>query len=844
MAVGYKMTEMVIFQNGASWLRVDFRLRTNADREFVYTGEDKFYFSSYVDALAKAGIGVGIIANHDVFDFEEFKTLRKTARNKEIFLLPGLELSVDDGASGVHVLILFSESWIENDIDRISPFIASMFAGKTVSEYQNENGRSDKNILQTVEELDKFGLDYFLVCAHVEPPNDLEKVQSRLGTWPPAEVEGSDPKKIEEIGQGRACFLKLGAFTFEAVKFALIDHESRLRLDNAPKHAKSHIRQIRFEGGTLDGKTIRFSPELNTLIGIRGSGKSSVLEALRYGLDIPFGDKAGDADYKHKLAGFTLGGGGKVTIDATDRYGQSYQIQRIWKEAANVFVDGQLRPGLTIRETVLHKPVYFGQKDLSNTGEGFEKDLVEKLLGSKLDEVRRRIAAQKAKVTEAIGRLLKTRDAEELIAEQIRQKQEAEYRLELYRKHGLDEKLQKRLAFDADIRKAEKGVALADAFAADIRDLLARHEDEARNFIGHTSPYNAGFFKAFDELFTKVIESIDVLKTELAKTETLHADLKTEFGRLAEAKRGLADEFAAIERKLAEELKTPNGQSVSSDEFLALKQKSAKAEAALTELSKNKDRQTLLQTELYSELQRLNGLWREEFQIIKDELDQVGANGSALAVSVGFKEDRNAFLNYFKSIFKGSGVCEATFQGIADVYQDFIAVYTDWENARKLFGGHPDSFASVFNSNLTSLLTFQTPNKFTVAYRGKELSRHSLGQRASALILFVLGQRENDLIIIDQPEDDLDNQTIYEDVVKLIRELKQEVQFIFATHNPNIPVLGDAEQIHACSFDGEKIAVQSGGLDDPAQQKKIVGIMEGGKEAFERRKEIYRIWKP
>jgi ABC-type cobalamin/Fe3+-siderophores transport system ATPase subunit len=118
-----------------------------------------------------------------------------------------------------------------------------------------------------------------------------------------------------------------------------------------------------------------------------------------------------------------------------------------------------------------------------------------------------------------------------------------------------------------------------------------------------------------------------------------------------------------------------------------------------------------------------------------------------------------------------------------------------------------------------------------------------LGQRASALILFVLGQRENDVIVIDQPEDDLDNQTIYEDVIKLIRKLKPNMQFILATHNPNIPVLGDAEHVHVCSFSDEKITVQSGGLDDPEQQKRIVTIMEGGEEAFERRKVIYNIWK-
>jgi len=110
--------------------------------------------------------------------------------------------------------------------------------------------------------------------------------------------------------------------------------------------------------------------------------------------------------------------------------------------------------------------------------------------------------------------------------------------------------------------------------------------------------------------------------------------------------------------------------------------------------------------------------------------------------------------------------------------------------------------------------------------------------------LYSVSQKENDVIIIDQPEDDLDNQTIYEDVIKLIRQMKPEVQFIFATHNPNIPVLGDAEQVHACSFMDDSVTVQTGSVDDGATQRTIVDIMEGGQEAFNRRKEIYQIWRP
>ncbi len=100
------------------------------------------------------------------------------------------------------------------------------------------------------------------------------------------------------------------------------------------------------------------------------------------------------------------------------------------------------------------------------------------------------------------------------------------------------------------------------------------------------------------------------------------------------------------------------------------------------------------------------------------------------------------------------------------------------------------------------------------------------------------------MIIVDQPEDDLDNQTIYEDVIKLIRNLKPHAQFLFATHNANFPVLGDAEQIHSCRYEDDRITIHTGGIDSPVLQKEIVDTMEGGEDAFNKRKEIYGIWKP
>nr|VFJ72003.1 MAG: AAA domain-containing protein [Candidatus Kentron sp. FW] len=870
------------FQNGATWLRADFHLHTDADGEFSYEGDADYYNSNYIEALEKADIRIAIIANHNKFHKAEFQALRKTGKKKGIFLLPGVELSVNDGANGIHVLIVFADEWLGNDRDYINQFLNIAFEGKTPNQYENENGRSSLGLIETIKRLEGYHKDFFLVFAHVEQKSGLwneldggrlqesgrdvlfrrrtlgfqkvrtrnspdkksrEKVRDWLKGAYPAEVEGSDPKRLEDIGTGEPCFLKVGAFSFSAVKYALMDHTNRVAKE-IPAYRHSYIDSIHFEGGTLSDKTIRFSPELNTLIGIRGSGKSSILEVLRYTLGIPFGDKSGDRKYKQELVGFTLGGGGKVVIRAIDRYGRPYEIRRVWKEDySTVFIDDKSQPGVSIRETVLHKPLYFGQKDLSSTGEGFEKDLVEKLLGSKLDDIRRGIAAQKVKVGKTIDGLMEIADVAEKIAEQQGIKQDTEHRLKLYKEYGLEEKLQKRLDFDADLCAMKKGANLVGKFAAGLRELLAEHEDELRNFIGHRSKHNAELFRQFEAMYTGATQTLDTLRAELTKTESLQSGLSGKHAELVSIRQSLVDEFAEIERTLAEELKTGDAPNISSEEFLELKKRLVQADQFLALLSKQAGRKDSADSVLVQELQTLDELREEEFRLIEAELDKVGVGNSSLAITSEYQGDRGAFLDFIKEIFRGSGIREATFRGIVDKYRDFAAIYRDLDNAKPHFGNNPQRFTDLFMENLKILLAYQVPNKFTITYRGKELAHHSLGQRASALILFVLSQRENDVIIIDQPEDDLDNQTIYEDVIKLVRNMKQGVQFIFATHNPNIPVLGDAEQIHACAFSDDAISVQTGGIDDPAQQKTIVDIMEGGQEAFHRRKEIYDTWK-
>ncbi len=873
----------VVFTEGAQWVRADFHLHTRADREFKYTGDDNFFNSNYVDALEKAGILLGVITNHNKFDFDEFKALRKTAQKKDIALLPGVELSVNDGANGIHTLVVFSGEWIDEH-DYINPFLTSAFEGKTPAQYEQENGRTSWSLLETIKKLESYHRDFFLVFAHVEAPSGLwaeldggrltelgqneffrrrtigfqkvrthdgagkdkpcrTKIQSWLQSWYPAELEGSDPKCVDEIGKGKTSYLKLGELSFEAVKFALSDPAARVAVE-PPKHQASHIRSIRFDGGILDGQTLHFSSELNTLIGIRGSGKSSILEAVRYALDIPRGEKAQDTKYKDELIRHTLGSGGKVTLTACDVYGQEFTISRIFREAPNVYLGGKLQPGVSIRETVLRRPIYFGQKDLSSTGEGFETDLVEKLVGEKLRVLRDDIEAQRQHVREAAQRWLKLSNTAELKRDYETQLTDANFRLKKFEEYGVADKLQKRLGFQQDAAALVRMKERADSFILALGQLIAEHEDELRNTMSYVSKQNPDFFAAYYTEFSNLVAKVDQLKQIEQEARAIAGRLKTKQGEFEGASKNLQEEFAQVERQLAQELKQTGMTAIQPDDFLAQQQRKTKAEQMLQALTKQESQQTSIRDALFAEIDKLNELWLCEFNTIKAELDRVNAGHTALQIEADFKGDKEAAISFLQQLFKGSNIRETTLRAVMEDHADFGGLLRALPGALVKAGSTPEVFEKTFMQNLVEFAPWQVPNRFVIRYRGKELKHHSLGQRASALLLYVLSQRQNDVIIIDQPEDDLDNQTIYDDVIKLLREMKPHAQFIFATHNANFPVLGDAEQVHACQYQDEKVTVQSGSIDARPVQDAIINIMEGGQEAFNRRKEVYNLWKP
>jgi energy-coupling factor transporter ATP-binding protein EcfA2 len=162
------------------------------------------------------------------------------------------------------------------------------------------------------------------------------------------------------------------------------------------------------------------------------------------------------------------------------------------------------------------------------------------------------------------------------------------------------------------------------------------------------------------------------------------------------------------------------------------------------------------------------------------------------------------------------------------------------------FGGHFNNYLRRHFEQgpdfLDRLLTWFPEDGLSVTYSragdGTDflpIAQASAGQRSAAMLAFLLAHGEEPLVL-DQPEDDLDNHLIYDLVVRQIRENKLRRQIIVVTHNPNVVVNGDAEILHALDFaQGQCLIRQSGSLQEEAMRAEVCRVMEGGREAFERR---------
>lgn len=859
----------VMFENGSEIMAVDFHLHTNKDKEFQYKGEDNSFVKEYVDAFEDKGIRIGVITNHNKFDLGEYRGLRDATRKKDILILPGVELSVKEGASGLHTLIIFDPtSWIHDGSEDINKFLDSVFPG--INNRESSNTRCRCDLSATIDTLDQYNKDYFIVIAHVDQANGIfeecsggmlssladeiklrkrvlgvQKVRNwdRFNKLPPfwkthiARVEGSDPKNISDVGKtGCRCYIELGELSFGALKYALADHTNRV-YHAIPTVNHGYIKGISFEGGRLDGQYIGLSSRLNTMIGIRGSGKSSILEVLRYALAI---EPSQDAIYKSELVKHVIGSGGKVSLSVVDEHGFKYRIERINGERPRIVTyEGtalSLEPN-----AILRNPLYFGQKDLSMSKPGYELELLNKLAG---DNIPSNDSALQEAITALVSNLRQYSDLRTLperISELEAKDRELEHKLKVFEEKGITERLEKQTAYKTDVAKLSGIIKSLSEVISAYSAFVDKYDTAGIQLVGYTSKYNESTFEQVHKIINSVsVHVATMTKHSLGLDEDKRA-LEALYKALLEATDALREEFAQIKREIADDNIDLEGFEKYQNERLSVRD-------SISRLNRNLGAKDGIQRAVAEGFRIRNEMLRKTYLAYQKEIERINGGQAELQISIQFKGNKPVFVEQLRSIFKGTHVNETKYTRLSEIFSDMAAIVEDYylNNGAKIKEVVSDRESSLIferiETSFSDYVAEQCPDLVQIMYHGKELSKHSMGQRASALMLFILSQDDNDIVIIDQPEDDLDNQVVYTEFIKTLRAKKTKAQYIFATHNANIPVLGDAEKVIAAQYLDRSIELTMGSIDTPEAHKKIVDIMEGGYEAFQRRNAIYTSW--
>ncbi|MBV7388296.1 hypothetical protein KRX11_06525 [Pasteurellaceae bacterium TAE3-ERU1] len=257
---------------------------------------------------------------------------------------------------------------------------------------------------------------------------------------------------------------------------------------------------------------------------------------------------------------------------------------------------------------------------------------------------------------------------------------------------------------------------------------------------------------------------------------------------------------------------------------------------------------------LFAPVQRLiqeNKLIREEYQL--NFLSTLTTSAEMLA------DKLFAYIKQNSGEFRGKDESISVVKQLLDNYElsnsqdicDLVSSLVDKiENASK---GSNSDLVGIFNMlksnqtaegvyNLIFGLEFLEP-KYSLLFQNTSIEQLSPGQRGALLLIFyLLIDKSNMPIILDQPEENLDNETVYSLLVPVISEAKKKRQIIMVTHNPNLAVVCDAEQIIHAHFDraqNSKITYESGAIENPGINEKVIRVLEGTKPAFNNRSGKY-----
>lgn len=853
------------------------------------------YARSMIDKAVELGISVLAITDHN--DVSSVPAFHAAAAGRSVHVFPGFELS---SSEAVHVLCIYPP---ETSQEQLGRYLGS-FGITTTTPSSN---LAKKNFVEILREVREQG--GVAIAAHVTSDQGgllrVLKGQARIQTWrcehllavqipgpiddlpqdlrdivenrnlhyrrqhaaderlAVAVLNARDVAKPEDLEDPAAtCWIKMSQVTIEGLRQAFLDPGSRIRLN--PKtgrlEPKEHAElvELAWQGGFLDGCTIRLNPNLNVLVGGRGTGKSTVVESIRavLGLD-PVGDEARKAH--EGIVRHVLRSGTRIVLRARIHRPtmREYTIERTLPNPPVVKDSYGNVSNLSPRDVVPRIEI-FGQHEISELTHSREKltRLLDRFV-ERDDALPRRKAELRRELEKNRRRLVDVRREIQQIEERLAALPRLEETLKRFKDAGLEEKLKEQSL----IVREERVLASIPERLAPFRECLENLQREIPIDRAFISP------KALEDLPAKEILGrlnavFERLDADLAAAVTaLQAALTRADEGVGAVQRDWTSRKAQVQAAYGKILRELQKSRVDGEEFIRLRRQ-------IEELRPLRERKKQAQNLEKEQAERRRNLlvdWEnakaEEFRLLDRAAKSVSQRlRERVQVEVTAAGDREPLFKILREEV-GGRLWEAidSLRQAKDLsLTQFVrACRTGPGEVTKRFGVTPAQAARLAQADPEILMRIEeldlpptTAIRLNAAPQGhppswQTLEDLSTGQKATAVLLLLLLESDAPLVV-DQPEDDLDNRFITEGIVPRMREEKQRRQFLFSTHNANIPVLGDAELIIGLAASGEasgghaRIAPEHmGSIDDRPVRELVEEILEGGREAFERRRRKY-----
>ncbi len=673
-------------------------------------------------------------------------------------------------------------------------------------------------------------------------------------------INAKDVARPEDLRDPRAStFIKMTRPCFASFLMAFKDPESRVRLsDDLQEHFYSQFSCISIEGGYFDGLSANVSGHLNAVIGGRGTGKSTLLECLRYAMDVPHKSedaiRQGDQIVRENLG--KAGGRVVVKLRSAANHMKPFTVIRRYGEPPRVIDEhgneSRLHPG---RDLLPGIEIY-GQNEIHELARspGALTRVLDRFLPESAEQQARLDSALR-KLRENSDRVARAQEQKDEIERHIAQLPKLEEQVRQFKEQGLEEKLKQVPLLEKErqigprileeVKRTRDGQQQFDESLPDFVFL----SDKALQGLPHAGLLQRGR-ELLETLSASLRQKLGEVDKAIGETERSVKILIDELNQaLADAETGLEKEFAslpAVAGKDGKEIGRAYQRLLREIEQVRPSQTRLRAVDALVEELEQ------VRRNLLGEISDVRSARTTAMQKAVRCLNKRLAGKLRISiVPDGLRQPLRQFLQRLP------GVCEKKTEWVDKAEElTVLGLVAAIREGRDALLGKPWGLTSGVAETLVRMTAAQVYgleaidledlvglelNVSHTSDRYRALNRLSTGQQCTA-ILHLLLLDNPDPLVMDQPEDNLDNAFIAERIVQELRTAKTERQFLFATHNANIPVFGDAEWIGVCSASEDRAEMpinEQGSIDIPAIRDRVANILEGGKEAFMQRKEKY-----